>query len=147
MQLVPTAGGSFGARWMDNRLLAFLVSLASKPSVAENPYGPLATALWGGEGDRKFYRAIDPACVYSIVLEGDEHSLSRINDPLIRERYVKALGSNVIVLPELPGLTHGEFVSHPIVIERVRQLLEESAHRDFARVPKREAAGGGGFLP
>jgi len=127
IQLVPTAGGSFLARDMKSPLLALLVSLASKPSAAVNPYGRLARELWEGEGNRKFYEAIKPARMRSIVLEGDAHSLAGVLDREVQKRYENGIGPNVVVIPKGSGVTHEYFPTEPAGLAYLRKELEASA--------------------
>jgi hypothetical protein len=123
IQLVPTAGGSFLARGMGNFFAASLVSLASKSSAAENPYGHLAEELWDGEGNRKFYQIIDPKRTYTLLVEADSHSLAAVPDAGVRQRYQNGIGSNVIVIPKELGVTHENFPTHPVGLEYVRKIL------------------------
>src|SRR5262249_26962445 len=83
IQIAPTAGGSFFARGMENRVAAFVISTASKPSAAANPYGAFAKRVWEGEGNEKFYSVIDSKRMLTIVVEGDPNSVSRIQDEKI----------------------------------------------------------------
>lgn len=124
IQLVPTAGGSFQARGMKNPFWAWLVSLASKPSRAENPYGSFSKQLWEGEGNRKFYEVINPSRVHTIRLEGDSHSLAGATDKKVRQRYNNGIGPNVVVIPKSAGVTHDYFPTHPVALEYLRRLLE-----------------------
>src|SRR6266540_4498014 len=124
IQLVPTAGGSFFARGMRNPVAASLVSMASKPSVAENPYGSFAEEIWEGEGNRRFYEVINPSRMQTILLEGDAHSVARIEDKEVQKRYHNGIGSNVVVIPKSLGVTHEYFPSHPVVLACLRKMLE-----------------------
>ena len=117
IQLVPTAGGSFLARKMDNALMKSLVSIASKPSAAENPYGKAATELWGDAGTRVFRERIDPRRMFTVLVTHDPHSLAFIDDPAVRRRYENGIGNNVVVIPERFGVTHDNAPNHPVALE------------------------------
>jgi len=127
IQLVPTAGGSFVARGMGFPVVASLVFPFSKPSVAENPYGSLAKKLWDGEGNRKFYEAINPARMRTILLEGDPNSLADVKDEEVHRRYESGIGTNVIIIPKSLGVTHEYFPTNSIGLEYLRKLLEPNA--------------------
>src|ERR1700722_14845258 len=127
IQLVPTAGGSFVARGMGFPVVASLVFPFSKPSVAENPYGSLAKKLWDGEGNRKFYEAINPARMRTILLEGDPNSLDDVKDEKGHRRYESGIGTNVIIIPKSLGVTHEYFPTNSIGLEYLRKLLEPNA--------------------
>lgn len=124
VQLVPTAGGSYLARTMRHPLTAWLVSLASKPSAAENPYGRFARQIWAGEGNQKFYEAIAPQRIHTLVLEGDSHSLAGVKNEDVQQRYKNGLGPNVVVIPASAGVTHEYFPTEPAALQYVRKLLE-----------------------
>jgi hypothetical protein len=124
IQLAPTAGGSYLARWMRLPELAWLVSLASKPSVAENPYGRLARQLWGTQGEQAFDRALPPDRVRTILVDDDHHSLARMRDAGVLARYQNGIGSNVVIIPSSLGVNHDYLPSNPVALEYVRTLLE-----------------------
>jgi hypothetical protein len=124
IQLVPTAGGSFLARGMKNPVTAWVVSLASKPTHAENPYGGFAEQLWAGAGNQKFYEVINPGRMHTILLEGDQHSLARVADKNVRERYENGIGQNVVVIPKSTGVTHDYLPTNPVALGYLRKLLE-----------------------
>ena len=124
IQLVPTAGGSFLARGLKNPVTAWVVSLFSKPTHAENPNGGFAERLWAGAGNQKFYEVINPGRVHSILVEGDPHSLAGIADLNIRARYNNGIGPNVVVIPKSTGITHDYFPTQPAALEYLRKLLE-----------------------
>jgi hypothetical protein len=124
IQLVPTAGGSFLARGMKNPVAAWLVSLASKPAHAENPYGSFAEQLWAGAGNRKFYEVINPGRMHSILLEGDPHSLAGIANKKIHEQYDNGIGLNFVVIPKSTGVTHDYLPTNPVALGYLRKLLE-----------------------
>jgi len=54
IQIAPPAGGSYFARAMENRFASFVISMASKPAAAANPYGAFAKHVWE-DGNEKFY--------------------------------------------------------------------------------------------
>ena len=139
IQLVPTAGGSFLARGMKNPITAWVVSLASKPAHAENPYGGFSEQLWAGAGNQKFYEVINPERMHTILLEGDPHSLAGVADKKVRERYNNGIGQNVIVIPKSAGVTHGYLPTNPVALEYLRKLLE--LPRDDAGHNKMQTAG------
>jgi hypothetical protein len=124
VQMVPTAGGSFRARHMGNPVTATLVALASKFSVAENPYGGLAEELWDGEGNRKFYEAIDAHKMHTLLVEDDPHSLAKVADEEVRKRYRNGIGPNVVTIPKRSGVTHENFPTHPVALGYLRTILE-----------------------
>jgi pimeloyl-ACP methyl ester carboxylesterase len=124
IQLVPTAGGSYFARGMENRLAAFVISMASKPSAAANPYGALAKQVWEGEGNEKFYSVIDSNRMQTILVEGDPNSVSRIQDENIQRRYKNAIGENVIMVPSSAGVSHEYFPVEPAGLEYLRKVME-----------------------
>ena len=124
VQLVPTAGGSFLARSLNNPLAVFLVSLASKPSYAERPYGRFAEEIWGAAGSEKFYAAIRPERMHTILIEADEHSLAGIKDQKVQARYHSGLGPNVVVIATSLGVTHDYFPTHPVGLAYLRRALE-----------------------
>jgi hypothetical protein len=124
IQLVPTAGGSFLARGMKNPIAAWLVSLASKPAYAENPYGSFAEQLWAGAGNQKFYEVINAGRMHTILLQGDPHSLAEIANKNIHERYDNGVGMNVVVIPKSSGVTHDYFPTNPVALGYLRILLE-----------------------
>ena len=124
IQLVPTAGGSHLARGMRNPFTAWLVSLASKPSHAENPYGRFAEQIWDGDGNRKFYEVIKPERMHTILLEDDVNSLAQSADKKIREHYENGIGPNVVVIPKSAGVQHIYFPTNPVALGYLRNLLE-----------------------
>jgi hypothetical protein len=123
IQLVPTAGGSFLARGLEHPVAAWLVSLASKSSAAENPFGSFAEKLWEGDGNAKFYEAIDSRRMHTILLEGDSHSLAGVKNAGVQRRYRNGLGPNVVVIPKSSGVTHECFPNHPVALAYLRTLL------------------------
>jgi hypothetical protein len=127
VQMVPTAGGSFRARHMGNPVTATLVALASKFSVAENPYGGLAEKLWDGEGNRKFYDVIDARRMRTLLVEDDPHSLANVADEEVRRRYRNGIGPNVVTIPKRSGVTHENFPTHPVALGYLRTILEPAA--------------------
>lgn len=124
MQLVPTAGGSFLARSLRNPLVVFLVSLTSQPSTAERPYGRFAEEIWGGAGSKKFYAAIPPERMHTILIEADEHSLAGVKNLQIQAHYHNGLGPNVVVIPKSFGVTHDYFPTNPVGRAYLRKVLE-----------------------
>lgn len=124
IQLVPTAGGSHLARGLKYPFTAWLVSLASKPSHAENPYGSFARQIWEGDGNRKFYEVIKPERVHTILLEDDVNSLAQSADKRIREHYENGIGPNVVVIPKSAGVQHIYFPTNPVALGYLRSLLE-----------------------
>ena len=124
IQLVPTAGGSYLALWMKNPVAALFVSLASEVSAVENPYGKIATTLWGEEGDRKFYSIINPNRMHTILVEGDRNSLADFPDEEIHRRYNNGNGINVVTIPKSTGATHEYFPSEPQSLEYLRKILD-----------------------
>jgi pimeloyl-ACP methyl ester carboxylesterase len=124
IQLVPAAGGSSFARSMWFPGVEALVSLASKPSAAVCPYGPLAKELWEDQGTRKFCEAIDPNRTVSLLLEGDTHSLAGAWSKKIQRRYKNGIGANVIVIPKSAGVTHEYFPTERAGLDYLRMALE-----------------------
>ena len=124
VQLVPTAGGSFLARGLRNPLVVFLVSLTSQPSTAERPYGRFAEEIWGGAGSKKFYAAIPPERMHTILIEADEHSLAGVKNLQIQAHYHNGLGPNVVVIPKSFGVTHDYFPTSPVGRAYLRKVLE-----------------------
>jgi hypothetical protein len=124
IQLAPTAGGSSLARSMWFPGIDTLVSLASKPSAAVNPYGRVAKELWEGEGNRKFYEAINPERTISILLEGDSYSLAGVRNKKVQRRYQNGIGPNVIVIPKSAGVTHEYFPTERAGLDYLRRALE-----------------------
>jgi pimeloyl-ACP methyl ester carboxylesterase len=135
IQIVPTAGGSYFARGMENRLAAFVISMASKPSAAANPYGAFAKQVWEGEGNEKFYSIIDSNRMQTILVDGDANSVSRINDEKIQRRYKNGIGENVIVVPKSAGVTHEYFPVEPAGLEYLRRVMESRGWVIAARKP------------
>jgi pimeloyl-ACP methyl ester carboxylesterase len=129
IQIAPTAGGSFFARGMENPLAAFVISTASKPSAAANPYGDFAKHVWEGKGNQKFYSVIDSKRMLTIVVEGDPNSVSRIQDEIIQRRYKNGIGENVIVVPKSAGVTHAYFPVEPGGLDYLRKVMEASNMR------------------
>jgi len=127
IQVAPTAGGSFFARGMENRLAAFVISMASKPSAAANPYGSFARQVWEGEGNEKFYSVIDSKRMQTILVEGDANSVSRIKDEKIQRRYKNGIGENVIIVPKSAGVSHEYFPVEPAGLEYLRRVMESRA--------------------
>lgn len=127
IQLVPTAGGSNLARGMENRLIALLVSLASKPSAAENPYGRISAELWGEEGNRRFNQIVPCDRIHTILVEGDPHSLANSPSEESRRRYRNGIGPNVTLLSKSTGAVHGYMPNHPVVLKCLHNLLASSA--------------------
>jgi pimeloyl-ACP methyl ester carboxylesterase len=126
IQLVPTAGGSFFARGMENRLADLVISFASKPSAASNPYGSFARKIWEGKGNEKFYRVIDPKRMQTILVEGDANSLAQMKDEKVLQRYRNGIGENVIVIPKSAGVTHEYFPVEPAGLDYLRKVMESS---------------------
>jgi len=133
IQLVPTAGGSFFARGMENRLASFVISMASKPAAAANPYGEIAKQVWDGEGNEKFYSVINAKRVQTILVEGDANSVARIKDEGVLRRYKNGIGENVIVVPRSAGVTHEYFPVEPAGLEFLRRVMESRAPTDLAK--------------
>ena len=129
IQLAPTAGGSFFARGMENRLAAFVISMASKPAAAANPYGAFAKQAWEGEGNEKFYSVIDSKRMQTILVEGDPNSVSRIKDEKIQRRYKNGIGENVMVVPKPTGVTHEYFPVEPAGLEYLRKVMDSPNFR------------------
>ena len=141
IQLVPTAGGSFLARNLKNPVMAWVVSLFSKPTYAENPNGGFAEGLWAGAGNRKFYDVINPGRVHSILVAGDPHSLAGIADTNVRARYNNGIGLNAVVIPQSAGVTHDYFPSQPAALEYLRRLLGppvEDAGQNWTQIVARK---------
>jgi hypothetical protein len=124
IQLVPTAGGSFRARGLKNPVTAWVVSRFSHLTHAEDPYGGFAEGLWAGAGNQKFYEAIPPRRVHTILVEGDPHSLAGIADLKVRARYNNGIGPNVVMIPKSAGITHDYFPTQPAALVYLRILLE-----------------------
>jgi hypothetical protein len=124
IQLVPTAGGSHLARSLENPVAAFLVSLASRPSTAQNPYGSMAKELWGAKGNRKFNAAISPDRVHTLLVDNDSHSLAKVQNKDVQERYRNGIGPNVVTIPKDSGVTHENFPNHPIALHYLRKTIE-----------------------
>lgn len=129
IQITPTAGGSFFARGMENRVAAFVISTASKPSAAANPYGDFAKHVWEGQGNAKFYSVIDSKRMLTIMVEGDPNSVSRIPDEKIQRRYKNGIGENVIIVPRSAGISHAYFVVEPAGLECLRKAMESPTIR------------------
>jgi len=129
IQLVPTAGGSFFARGMENPLASFVISMASKPAAAANPYGEIAKEVWDGKGNEKFYSVISPRRMQTILVENDANSVSRINDKDVQRRYKNGIGENVIVVPKSAGVTHEYFPVEPAGLEYLRRVMESPGMR------------------
>jgi hypothetical protein len=132
IQLVPTAGGSFLARKMENPLTGSLVSAASKASAAENPFGKTAEELWGDSGTRIFHQRIDPRRMFTVLVPNDPHSLANIDNPAVRKRYENGIGRNVVRIPERFGVTHDNAPNHPAALEYLVML--QSNLTDVRRV-------------
>jgi pimeloyl-ACP methyl ester carboxylesterase len=139
IQLVPTAGGSFFARGMQNRLAAFVISMASKPAAAANPFGEIARQVWDGAGNQKFYSVIDPTRMQTILVEDDANSVSRIQDKDVQRRYKNGIGENVIVVPRSAGVSHEYFPVEPAGLEYLRKVMEAPTMR--ANAEKRTIVG------
>ncbi|HEY3861702.1 MAG TPA: hypothetical protein VGO59_07430 [Verrucomicrobiae bacterium] len=129
IQLVPTAGGSRLARTMEFPPFAWLVSPFSHPSAAENPCGSLARKLWDGEGNRKFYEAIDPARVRTFLVENDIHSLARSRNKNVLRRYENGIGTNVVIIPKSAGVTHDYFPMERGGLDYLRMALDRSSQK------------------
>ena len=125
IQLVPTAGGSHLARGMRYPFIAWIVSLVSKSSRAENPYGRFAEQIWDGDGNRKFYEVIKPDRMHTILLDDDTHSLAHVSDKMVQERYDNGIGTNVVVIPQSAGVTHDYFPTNQVALGYMRKLLEQ----------------------
>ena len=127
IQLVPTAGGSFLARSLWNRVAISLVSLASKASAAESPYGAIAEELWNEDGNRKFCEIIRPERVHTLLLEMDSHSLAGVADEDVQKRYRNGIGLHAVTIPKSLGVTHDNFPNHPVVLAHLRKIMEQTA--------------------
>jgi hypothetical protein len=132
IQLVPTAGGSFLARKMENPFTKSLVSIASKASAAENPFGKTAEELWGDLGTHIFHQRIDPRRMFTVLVPHDPHSLADIDDPVVRKRYENGIGRNVVVIPERLGVTHDNAPNHPAALDYL--VILQSNLADTRRV-------------
>jgi hypothetical protein len=137
IQLVPTAGGSRLARTLENPLLAWLVSLASNPSTAENPYGKIARQLWDGSGNQKFHEIIPDQRIQTILTEGDHHSLAASPKTAIRRRYYNGIGENVVVIPKRFHADHDYFPTNPVALEYLKKILDAAPQQP---APSREIA-------
>jgi hypothetical protein len=140
IQLVPTAGGSFMARTLRFPIAAFLVSLASATSTAENPYGSFAEKIWDGAGNKKFYEVINPLRMHTILVEGDSHSLAGVKNKNVQRRYKNGIGPNVVVIPKSTGVTHDYFPTQPAALAYLRTILELPHNLDEPSIPKPTAA-------
>jgi hypothetical protein len=132
IQLVPTAGGSFLARQMDDPVIKTLVSLVSEASAAGNPHGHTAEEIWDGEGHKKFCATIRPEHTYSILIENDPHSLAAVEDETVVRRYHNGIGSNVVVIPNRYHVTHENIPNHPAALEYL--VLVQSILADAQRL-------------
>jgi pimeloyl-ACP methyl ester carboxylesterase len=132
IQVAPTAGGSYFARGMENRVAAMVISMASKPSAAANPYGSFAKQVWEGAGNEKFYSVIKPERMQTILVEGDANSVSRIKDEKVQRRYKNGIGENVILVPRSSGVTHEYFPVEPVGLEYLRRVMESPNNRVYA---------------
>lgn len=141
IQLVPTAGGSFLARKMENPLTKSLISIASKASAAENPFGKTAEELWGDSGTRTFHQRIDPRRMFTVLVPHDPHSLADINDPVVRRRYENGIGRNVLVIPERLGVTHDNAPNHPAALDYLVMLQSNLADVRRVQTSKTPAPG------
>jgi len=112
---------------MGNSIVLSLVSLASKSSAAENPYGAIARELWGGEGNRKFCEIIRPERVFTLLLEMDSHSLASVPDEGVQQRYRNGIGIHTVTIPRSLGVTHDNFPNHPVVLAHLQRILEQPA--------------------
>jgi pimeloyl-ACP methyl ester carboxylesterase len=133
IQITPTAGGSFFARGMENRLASFVISMASKPAAAANPYGAFAKHVWEGQGNEKFYTVIDSKRMLTIAVEGDPNSVSRIQDEKVQRRYKNGIGENVIMVPRSAGISHEYFVVEPAGLEYLRKVMGSPQIRAYAQ--------------
>jgi hypothetical protein len=109
---------------MENPVADLVISFASKPSAASNPYGSLAKKIWEGEGNAKFYHVIDQRRMQTILVEGDANSLSQMKDEKVLQRYRNGIGENVIVVPKSAGVTHEYFPVEPAGLEYLRKVME-----------------------
>jgi len=109
---------------MINPVADFVISTASKPAAAANPYGTFAQHAWEGRGNEKFYSVIDSKRMLTIVVEGDPNSVSRIQDEKIQRRYKNGIGENVIFVPRSAGVSHAYFVVEPAGLECLRKVME-----------------------
>ncbi len=123
VQLVPTAGGSFLARSLAYRFAISLVSLASKASAAQSPYGSIAKELWDGDGNKNFSEVIRPERVHTLLLENDAHSLANMRSREVKRRYQNGIGPNAVVVPETSGVTHENFPTHPVALAYLRNVM------------------------
>ena len=145
IQLVPTAGGSFLARGMRYSVVAWLVSLASEFSAAQNPYGRMAEELWG-EGNKKFHEAIDPQRMHTFLVEGDSHSLAKVGNNRVLQRYRNGVGSNVVIIPKELGVTHDNFPNHPLVLAHLRKIIDSALDEERSTGSKAKAKAGADSL-
>jgi len=137
IQITPTAGGSYFARGMENRLASFVISMASKPAAAANPYGAFAKHVWEGEGNEKFYSVIDSERMQTILVEGDANSVSLIQDEKVQRRYKNGIGENVIMVPRSAGVSHEYFPVEPAGLEYLRRVMESPNMRANAEKDRR----------
>jgi pimeloyl-ACP methyl ester carboxylesterase len=137
IQIAPPAGGSFFARAMENRLASFVISMASKPAAAANPYGAFAKHVWEGQGNEKFYTVIDSKRMLTFAVEGDPNSVSRIQDEKIQRRYKNGVGDNVIIVPKSAGISHEYFPVEPAGLEYLRKVMESPNMRANAENDRR----------
>lgn len=128
IQLAPTAGGSFLARDINHPIVTNLISIVSKPSIAENPYGGFSRQIWGDDGTRKFNEAINPSRVRTLLLENDSYSAKKIKDQEIHARYENGIGTNVVVIPKSLGVTHEYFPRNPTVLAFLKKMLEPATN-------------------
>jgi hypothetical protein len=117
---------------MENRVAAMVISMASKPSAAANPYGSFAKQVWEGAGNEKFYSVIKPERMQTILVEGDANSVSRIKDEKVQRRYKNGIGENVILVPRSSGVTHEYFPVEPVGLEYLRRVMESPNNRVYA---------------
>jgi len=124
VQLVPTAGGSLLARWMRNPIFGRLTAFACKRSAAENPSSHFAETCCEGEGNKKFWAVIRPERTYTILLQGDPHSLALVKNKKVQQRYVNGIGTNVVVIPKHSDVTHEYLPTHPVALGFLSAALE-----------------------
>ena len=135
VQFVPTAGGSYQARQLENPIFATLVSRVSRPSAAENPYGEIAEEIWDDAATQKFSQIISPSCVHTFLVEDDSHSLAQSKKEEVRRRYENGIGTNVVIIPKSVGLTHEHFPTHPAAIHCLRAAMRGHAV-EFSQLTK-----------
>ena len=130
IQLVPTAGGSFRARFLGNPLIGRFVPWPQTSAPPRIPTARLRRNSRGAEGNQQFFGQDPPWTMRTILLQGG------IPGPGAGTREsapdCNGIGTDVTVIGGSAGVTHENFPTHPVGLEFLGKALARTARSAVA---------------